>query len=213
MDFTRGQSCEGIYGKIDKTQPVIQAFDSGQRTKKAVEHGDKDDLPPVRLDIPYPEIKIHCPNTGYARLLQGSYAGPVSEFTAVSQYFYQHVLEESSCPEAAKVLMGVSMVEMKHLELLAECIFQLGGNPVLATYNRGQRQWWMGSMLSYQRGLRIMLLENIESERAAIREYRRLMNCIPNEDIQALISRIIMDEEHHIELFCLLLERHCNFQR
>ena len=208
MDFIPGQDCSGAYGKIDRTQPAVTAFDSGQRPQ-----GRAAPEVQIRLDIPYPEVCIHCPNTGYARSLQNVYAGTISEFTAISQYFYQHILQKSSCPEAAQVLMGISMVEMHHLELLAACIQQLGGNPVFAASGKGQRQWWTGAMVPYQRGLRMMLLEDIESERAAIREYRRLMACIHNEDIQALIGRIVMDEEHHIQLFCWLLEKYCNFHR
>lgn len=36
--------------------------------------------------LPYPEIRVHCKNHHYAKLILKDYAGIISELSAVTQY-------------------------------------------------------------------------------------------------------------------------------
>ncbi len=197
------------FSRADTGQQAVHAFDSGQRPPHQKPQGM---AARVMLNVPYPKPKFSCPNVGYAGAIKNAYAGDISEFTSISQYFYQHVLERTPHPEVSAVLKAVAMVEMKHAELLAECICDLGGDASISSQRGNARIWWSGGFVSYQNGLRAMLMKNIEMERMAIREYQRLCRAIPLEDIHALFERIIMDEKHHIDLFSELLRLYCGYE-
>lgn len=52
-----------------------------------------------------------------------------------------------------------------------------------------------------------MLLEDIKNEEEAIRQYRKTANLIDDENIIAILNRIILDEELHIKILTNLYER------
>ncbi|NLC53912.1 MAG: peptidoglycan-binding protein, partial [Firmicutes bacterium] len=82
------------------------------------------------LPVPYPEPRVVAPNAFYAQLLLEDYAGMVSELTAVHQYLYNHYYFEK---ELSGMVKSIAIVEMKHLELLAETILLLGEAPEYRT--------------------------------------------------------------------------------
>ncbi len=160
------------------------------------------------LPIPYPPVEVRCPNPAYAALLQKAYAGHVSEFTAIAQYFYHHIQLKGCYPDVAEALEEIAIQEMHHLELLAECIVKLGGDPVLAVSTRKGVQWWRGNMADCSKQFSLMLLKDIQGEYAAIADYRSIISCIDDECVIALLERIILDEEEHIRRLSAMLEHH-----
>ena len=70
-----------------------------------------------------------APNRQYAELLLEDYTGMISEITAVKQYLYHYFVLKSINPEVADLLECVSLVEMHHMEMLAETIRLLGVSP------------------------------------------------------------------------------------
>ncbi|WP_339061131.1 manganese catalase family protein [Tepidibacillus marianensis] len=74
----------------------------------------------------YPETKVLKPNRAYAEILMDDYAGVVSEFTAINQYLYHHYFFDIIDNQLADLLEGVAVVEMYHLEILADLIILLG---------------------------------------------------------------------------------------
>ena len=52
-----------------------------------------------------------------------------------------------------------------------------------------------------------MLKYNIEGEKIAIKEYKRLIENTKNECIIKILKRIIKDEENHIKIFTALLTK------
>ena len=52
-----------------------------------------------------------------------------------------------------------------------------------------------------------MLKYNIEGEKIAINEYKRLIENTKNECIIKILKRIIKDEENHIKIFTALLTK------
>lgn len=172
--------------------------------KKQV-HGRRLRIPEV--SEPYPPLKVECPNPEYARLLLDDYAGMVSEMTAITQYLFHHNDMPKEFAEVADLLEGVSIVEMRHLEMLAELIGLLGQPPM---YMDGQGRFWDASYVPYMAGnpceqLRI----DIDSEQAAIETYRRHMALIDDRYVKAVLARIIKDEQLHLRLFTKAYQRYC----
>lgn len=153
------------------------------------------------LNLPYPPIEVKGKNLCYAQLLQRDYTGKNGEMTAVTQYFYQH-LTTKACNEAlADELECVSIVEMRHLEMLGELIVLLGGVPVFRTTEGCVNTFWCGDNVQPTQNIKKFLQNNIAAEKIAIQNYRQHVMLIKDPKIQAVLERIILDEEHHIALF------------
>ncbi|ADY57339.1 Peptidoglycan-binding lysin domain protein [Syntrophobotulus glycolicus DSM 8271] len=165
-----------------------------------------------RLSEPYPEIKVMGENLHYAALLHEDFAGKVSEVTAVMQYTH-HQLELDMMPglqEAAELLEGISIVEMKHLEMLGKTIILLGGAP---QYN-SNFQLWTPLYVSYcDFNPVLQIQEDIQGELDAIAQYHHHIRMIDDPFIQALLARIIKDEEDHVRRLTIQLNKlgqwHC----
>lgn len=159
------------------------------------------DVRPIMMDLPYPSLGVKEKNPVYAGLLSADYCGSVSELSAIVQYInYENRLSCERCP-TAKTILGIAMAEMIHLQKLGELIVLLGGTIDFSLKQRdGQQKVWTAQYLKLQDNARGMLLAGIESERAAINQYRMHMRVINDNFINATLSRIIMDEEYHIML-------------
>lgn len=152
--------------------------------------------------MPYPEITGSAGQKTLANLYD-LYAGRASEMTAVSTYVYQHVLTEKDCEQISRMLMGIAMVEMRHLNLLAGAIRDLGGDPVYA----GRYSWFSGSYADYTKDVKLMFENDIEAEKAAAEAYRQAAGLTDNQSLAELFMRIAMDEELHAELFSCTLAK------
>ncbi len=149
-------------------------------------------------ELPYPKIET-TNDLRLAKMLLPSYAGIGSETTAVMTYCYQVYIS----PKYAKIqdaLEHIAVVEMKHHEILGKLIYALGGYPII-----GARQYWNGAMANYTLNPKKFLKENIEAEKAAIRNYEQTILNTDNENVKTILSRIILDEELHIKIFETLL--------
>ncbi len=153
------------------------------------------------LNIPYPPADVKEKNLYYARLLLNNYAGQNGEMTAITQYLYQHLISEECYGELSDSLECISIVEMRHLEMLGELITKLGGAPLFRTQNRGRNIYWSGKFVAEIQNPRKFLIKNIEAENVAIRDYKMRICQISDPMIQNLLERIIRDEEHHITIF------------
>ena len=110
------------------------------------------------------------------------------------------------CP-MAKTILGIAMAEMIHLQKLSQLIFLLGGNiDFIARQRNGKNRMWSPQFLNLPRTAREMLLADIEAEKASINQYRGHMKIINDRCINALLARIIQDEEYHIIILQALLK-------
>jgi len=117
------------------------------------------------------------------------------------QYTYHHLTMERipNWQEVAELESGISIVEMEHLEILGELIILLGGVP---HYHDGRQQPWLPDYVAYcDFDPCAQLQADIAAEQAAIADYQRLLHAIHDRYIQAIIRRIIRDEEYHLVLF------------
>ena len=130
---------------IKKTWPASK-FGSRLRGGKQDEHSKPRWY---AYQAPYPEPKAEKPNLYYARLLMDDMAGAVSELTALAQYLYHHQVLYERYPDVAELLECTSIVEMTHMELLAETIMHLGGQPKLGVRTNCGMEWWRGDQVYY----------------------------------------------------------------
>lgn len=161
-----------------------------------------------QIALPYPKVEVTEPNLEYVKILLEDYAGRASELTAINQYSYHHFITDERYKEIAEDLIGIAIAEMKHLELLAEVIIKLGGNPIYMECSNNQQRYWDSTNVNYSTSIPQLLLANIELEKKAIRGYQEHIKLIANESIQNLLRRIIMDEELHLEIFTNLYNKY-----
>lgn len=164
-------------------------------------------LRPAMLELPYPPIQVRCRNKDYADLLSFDYCGAVSELSAITQYINnENRLFQKNC-SLAKTLLEIAMAEMMHLQKLGELIQLLGGEVDFnAKRPDGKQIMWTPDCLTLPQNVKKMLCANIESEKQAIAQYRAHIGRIGDEYVNAVLRRIIKDEEYHIILLHALLE-------
>lgn len=162
---------------------------------------------PIMVDLPYPPIQVRGKNQSYANLLRVDYCGSVSEVSAIFQYINnENRLSGANCP-MAKTLLGIAMAEMIHLQKIGELIVLLGGTVDFAVRQQnGRHAMWTPAYLTIPEQVRPMLLADIETERAAIKQYATHANMIQDDCVNAVLARIIKDEEYHIMLLQALLQ-------
>ncbi len=159
------------------------------------------DVRPAMASMPYPPIKAECKNPNYANLLKIDYCGAVSEMSAITQYINNENRLSLEMCQMAKIILGIAMAEMMHLQKLGEMICLLGGNiDYMIRLNNGRQKMWTPQYLSIPQNLNEMIKADIEAEKAAINQYMAHIKMINDKYINAVLSRIIVDEEYHIML-------------
>lgn len=163
---------------------------------------------PAIVDLAYPPVRVCERNQTYANLLSVDYCGAVSELTAITQYInHENRLSCEHCP-LAKSILGIAMAEMMHLQKLGELIVLLGGNiNFVAKYRNGGAKMWTPEYLKIPENLKNMLLADIEAEKAAIAQYEAHIKMIKDDCVNAVLSRIIGDEEYHIMLLRVMMQK------
>lgn len=176
---------------------------------------------PYQSDLPMPEGKVEKKNLDYANMLLDAYSSAAdSEIQAITQYLYQHktIANES----IANTLFGISLVEMRHLDILSDLITDLGGKPV---YYNSNRYFWNTGNIAYgdrdilnlkldekdaesKEIIRQKLLLDIKGEINAINGYKFIQSSIDDKYIKAVLDKIIGDEEVHIALFQRMIKKY-----
>lgn len=162
---------------------------------------------PIMMDLPYPPVQVREKNPAYANLLSVDYCGAVSEMSAITQYINnENRLSCGKC-EMAKNILGIAMAEMIHLQKLGEMIHLLGGDiDFMAKNCHGESRMWTPEYLTLPEDPGKMLAAGVESERGAIRQYRMHMRMMNDPHVNAVLARIIKDEEYHIMMLQTLMK-------
>lgn len=147
-------------------------------------------------NMPYKKLEVDMPSMRDVRCLMEDFGGSESETTAVMQYIYQSYITGSLEDEWHELFMGIAKVEMHHHHMLGELIVALGGTPIIG----GNKMFWNGACVNYERNLCKMIECDILAEKKAISAYRRTIMCLENFSAREMIERIIKDEEVHIVL-------------
>lgn len=154
---------------------------------------------PIMMELPYPPLQVKEKNAAYANLLSIDYCGAVSELSAITQYINnENRISGENCA-LGKTLLGIGMAEMMHLQKLGELICLLGGNvDYTARFQNGRQKMWTPEYLEIPQNVRKMIMADIEAERGAISQYKMHIKMINDEYVNAVLARIIKDEEYHI---------------
>ncbi|MCI8559826.1 MAG: rubrerythrin family protein [Dorea sp.] len=156
-------------------------------------------LKPIMMDLPYPPIQVRERNTAYANLLGIDYCGAVSELSAITQYINnENRISAENC-SVAKTILGIAMAEMIHLQKLGDLICLLGGNvDYTAKFQNGRQKMWTPEYIDIPSNIRKMIMADIEAEKQAVNQYKMHMKMINDDCVNAVLARIIKDEEYHI---------------
>ncbi len=163
-------------------------------------------MKPLIVDLPYPKV---CQNQDIhsANILCFAYASLKGELTATLQYTYHAFYFEQLDQEDYERLKEISLAEMMHLEILGKTILALGGNPKYLQYPNSQT-CYNTQKVSQATTPQKMLMDDIMGEMDAITEYKKMLFALKNEEVCALIDRIILDEQLHLQTLKILLEKY-----
>lgn len=160
------------------------------------------------VDLPYPKVNVKDKNPQYIDLILQNFASSISEFDAIAQYTYHQISYVYKNPEVSETINGISIVEMRHLELLGRILVQLGADPGYWIDNH-KRNYWSAKLVDYNLpSLEYALTVDINDEKAAIKQYKETIKKINDENINDIIKRIILDEEYHIQLLLGLYKKY-----
>ena len=158
-----------------------------------------------QLSSPYPmPTGLGCNRRDACRLLE-VYCGQASELTLVTQVAFHQTEAMQNNASIAQTLQGICRVDLQHLTMLGSCIRQLGARPTYRTCPNGEPVPWTPRFVNYRSSMRDMLEADIRTKERIVRRYNRLIHCIGNTQISALLNRICEDELLHISLLTELL--------
>jgi len=164
-------------------------------------------IKPAMLEFPYPPVQVKCRNLSYADLLSVDYCGSVSELSALTQYINNESRLSMKYCRYARMLLEIAVAEMMHLQKLGELIFLLGGEvDYSAKYRNGRHCSWTPDYLTLPGHMDEMIHVDIEGERAAIKQYKAHISKMDDGYVNAVLARIVKDEEYHILLLQSLLD-------
>lgn len=161
---------------------------------------------PLTASEPFPQTKNICRDALSLGIISSAYATSTGELNAILQYNYHSVcFKMEGHTEIADTLDSIAVAEMFHLKILGECIFALGAPPVYAQFPSTGFGYYNAKYVAYSRSLENMLEDDIVGERIAISGYLKMLKALKNENVSAIISRILSDEKLHLETLQRLL--------
>ena len=164
-------------------------------------------IKPAVMDLPYPPVRVRERNLDYADLISVSYCGMISEMSAVMQYINNESRMFSERCAMSRTILGMAMAEMTHMQILAELISLLGGNVCYASKQSGGQQWmWSPQCLTLPEKVGEMLQADLEREIATIEQYNMQIRMIRDEYVNAVLNRIVQDEQYHIMLLRSMMD-------
>lgn len=178
-----------------------------QNKKPVTNNCNMSGIRPAMMELPYPPVQVREENRNYADLLSVDYCGAVSEMSAITQYINnENRMSCEKCP-LAKTILSIAMAEMIHLQKLGELIYLLGEDvDFVARQQGGKQKMWTPVYLTIPQNIQKMIWADIDAEKAAINQYRLHINRIDDDGVNAVLMRIIKDEEYHIMMLQALLE-------
>lgn len=162
---------------------------------------------PAVMALPYPPIRVRERNQDYADLIGISYCGAVSELSACLQYINNESRMVSQGCAMGRTLLAMAIAEMTHMQMLAELIGLLGGNVCYTAMQAGgQPQIWSPQCLTLPEKFDEMLQADLERELAVIDQYNMQIRRIGDDYVNAVLARIIQDEQYHVMLLRSMMD-------
>lgn len=155
---------------------------------------------PLSLQSPFPTIAGICPDAYSLRIISPAYASPQGELNAILQYVYHSFFFEShGFSDIAETLICIAVAEMLHLQILGKTILALGASPIYAQFPPTGFNFYSAKYVGYSCTLKNMLEDDLLGERHAIASYEKMLKRLKNEQVKAIITRILEDERLHVE--------------
>lgn len=166
---------------------------------------------PICVALPYPQLSSKTFDNFSASVISSAYASAHSELNAILQYTYHSFNFYSQEDQTTnEIIQGIAVCEMKHLEILGHTLCDLGVDPVMTALPPYKFNYFNSFSVQYSTLPQKMLMDDISGEMVAINEYRKMLNKLLNEEVAAIISRIILDEELHVKVLKARLEEICS---
>lgn len=155
---------------------------------------------PLTIQAEFPTTEGLNPDAYSLAVISPAYASSTGELNAILQYFY-HFFNFDKCgyEEYARDLESIAIAEMLHLELLGKTIMALGAQPIYCQNPPTAYNFYSAKYVTYSRNLTNMIEDDIIGERRAIALYSKMLTRLKNEQLKAIISRILEDEKLHLE--------------
>ena len=151
---------------------------------------------------PFPEIENAVRDNKTVGILKDLISDRGGELFATLMYSFQQFVCKEKAQQISKIIEEISIVEMKHMELLSNAMIQFGGVPVF-TNERGE--YFNANYVNYTTNLYEILTTDIKAEKGAVEAYTQAANMVTNESLKNLLLRIRADEECHLSVFEKLL--------
>jgi bacterioferritin len=123
------------------------------------------------------------------------------EWLAYYQYWIgAHIVKGRIDEKVRKELLEHAGEELKHADMLARRILELGGKPLL-----DPKEWYDFKVCGYIRpsstDTKPILQENLSGEHCAVIEYKKLIAMVEKADptTHTMLSSILADEEKHVK--------------
>ena len=164
-------------------------------------------MKPLICDLPYPSIDTLTKDIRSGNIISFAYATLKGELTATLQYVYHHFFFGRIDETDAEILMSIAKAEMIHIDILGKTMLRLGVNPRYVQCPN-TNAFFNTSTVSQATSAQKMLMDDIQGEMTAIADYQKMLFVLKNEQVEAIIQRIILDEQLHLEKLKELLEKY-----
>ena len=163
---------------------------------------------PLTLNEPFPTTDGICPDAYSLAVISPAYASSTGELNAILQYLYHFFnFEHQGLNEYAETLESIAIAEMLHLKLLGKTIIALGAQPIYCQNPPTAFNFYSTKFVSYSRNLINMIEDDIMGEKRAICQYSKMHSRLKNEQVKAIVSRILEDEKLHLETLKQILNK------
>lgn len=164
-------------------------------------------MKPLIADIPYPSIEDLTTDIRSGQIISFAYASQRSELTAILQYTYHSFHTALFNRDDADILVSIAIAEMKHLDILGKMMLKLGVNPKFIQCPN-TKIYYDTAAVSQATTPQKMFMDDIQGEMNTITDYNKMLFVLKNETVAAMIQRILIDEQLHLEALKKMLERY-----
>lgn len=150
----------------------------------------------------WPNVEKQPPSPNTVRSIFSIYSGRDSELTLMLEYIYNAmVLREQNEGFLSELFDAVANDQMQHLRHLGRLICRYGGEPRFISYIGGRGIPWSSGAIRHEKNINNILYQSINAERLVLNQHKALYNHMLDSSPKSLISRIMRNHEHHINIF------------
>ena len=103
--------------------------------------------------------------------------------------------------------MSIAEAEMIHIDILGTAMLKLGVSPRYVQMPN-TNNFYNTSTVSCSTTPQKMIMDDIQGEMNAIADYQKMLFILKNEQVEAIVQRIILDEQLHLETLKEMLTRY-----